>query len=232
MGLVARLAAEQVASPSGALPSAAPAVPLYAAKAYAPSSAPSATAPTSAGVPDGQRERGLLGAGQRTGGDTGGPAQRLGGVEPSFGRGAPRPTATTSGALKPAGAGSLVTSPSAPEAPSVSRTSASLPSYALSTASAPGATHGALGALGDTDHDGVGPQAGRGGGAESESSHGGEISLPIEVGRWQWMGPPRGEPTLGDGAPAGGCPPGLRALRWRVPLAARLTAGQERASTS
>ena len=39
--------------------------------------------------------------------------------------------------------------------------------------------HGALGALGDTDHDRVGPKAGRRGGAESQSSHGGEFSLPM-----------------------------------------------------
>ncbi len=81
----------------------------------------------------------------------------------SFSGAAPRPTATTSGALKPDGAGSFVTSPSAPEAPRVSRTPASLPSYALSTASAPGATTRSpawRGALRDTDDDRVGAQAG------------------------------------------------------------------------
>ena len=97
----------------------------------------------------------------------------------SFSGAAPRPTARTTGALRPDGAGSLVTSPSAPVAPRVSRTAASLPSNALSTASAPGATTGALGALGDADDEGVGAQRRRAGSAESESSHGGEISLPL-----------------------------------------------------
>lgn len=35
------------------------------------------------------------------------------------------------------------------------------------------------GALGHTDHDRIGPKTGRRGGAESESSHGGEFSLPM-----------------------------------------------------
>ena len=62
----------------------------------------------------------------------------------SFSGTGPRPTARTTGTLRPEGAGSLVTSPSAPVAPRVSRTEASFPSNALSTASAPGATTGPL----------------------------------------------------------------------------------------
>ena len=143
------------------------------------------------GVLGGQRERGLLRAGQRAGG-----GYRRRGAAPRCRslvllRHLAEADRQHDRRLEAGGAGSLVTSPSAPLAPRVSRTAASLPPNALSTASAPGATTGALGALGDADDDGVRAQAGRGGGAESQCSHGGEVLASVEfLGRGRWVGPP------------------------------------------
>ena len=131
------------------------------------------------GVLDGQGEGGLLGAGQRAGGGCprrgAAPRRR---TPSSFSGAAPRPTASTTGALRPAGGGQLG-------------------HLALGTRGAEGLQHGgelaverlvhglgaggdddALGALGHADDDGVGAQPSRRQSAESQSSHGGEGPVP------------------------------------------------------
>ncbi|CAM5398223.1 hypothetical protein STENM36S_09487 [Streptomyces tendae] len=136
------------------------------------------------GLGERQGEGGLLGAGQGTGGRTGGPAQRLGvetGVLLGLGTEAHRHhdgrlEAGRSGQLRDLalGAGRAEGLQDAGE-PAVVRLVHGLGARGDGRAAC---------ALGDADHDRVGPEAGRRGGGESESSHGGEISLPYEV----WCG--------------------------------------------
>jgi hypothetical protein len=134
------------------------------------------------GVGDRQGEGGLLGAGEGAGGDTGGLAQRLGvvrGVLLGLGTQAHRhhERRLETGrrgqlrhlALGTGGAESLQDTGE----PAVVRLV-----HGLGARCDDWSGLGSR-ALGDTDHDRVGPQAGRRGGAESESSHGGEISLPM-----------------------------------------------------
>jgi len=101
---------------------------LYASKEYAPSSAPSATAPASAASASGSANAAFFAPFSARAAVPAARRSASASKEESFSGSGPRPTATTSGVLKPDGAGSFVTSPSAPEAPRVSRTPASLPS--------------------------------------------------------------------------------------------------------
>jgi hypothetical protein len=141
---------------------------------------------------DRQGERGLLGAGERAGGHAGGLAQRLGVVA----------LAALGVLVLGLGVRLRAQADRHHEGCLEARRSGQLRQLALGTRGAEGfqdagqlavvrLVHG-LGArrndevprpgssaLGDTDHDRVGPQAGRRGGAESQSSHGGEISLPM-----------------------------------------------------
>ncbi|CAM5536355.1 hypothetical protein SALBM311S_01945 [Streptomyces alboniger] len=189
------------ASASGALPFLALAplllapVALYASKLYAPKNALRDRAGVG-GVRERQRERGLLGAGEGAGRDAGGLAECLR-VEP--------------GVLLGLGAQAHRHHERRLEACRCGQ----LRHFALGTGGAEGfqdagefavvrLVHGlgarcddrAFGTLGNTDHDRVGPQAGRRGGAESESSHGGEISLPLKcaVAEHGWVDRARQDP--------------------------------------
>lgn len=131
------------------------------------------------GVGDRQGEDGLLGTGERAGRGTGRAAQRLGTERVVLLRDGSESDGHDDGRLEAGRRGQLR-------------------HLALAAGCAEGLqdpgecavvrlVHGlgtrcddrALGALRDTDDDRVGPQAGRRGGAESQSSHCGEISLPL-----------------------------------------------------
>ncbi len=133
------------------------------------------------GVGDRQGEGGLPGPGEGTGGDAGGLAQRLtvvGAVPGAVGRGAQAHRHHERG-LEAGGGGELRHLALGTGGTEGLQDAGELAVVRLVHGLGARCHDRSLGALGDTDHDRVGPQAGRRGGAESESSHGGEISLPM-----------------------------------------------------
>ena len=107
----------------------------------------------------------------------------------------PRPTASTTGALRPAGGGQLGHLALGAGRAERLQDGGELAVERLVHGLGARGDDGALGALGHADDEGVRAQRRGGGGAESQSSHGGGFSLPLSWSAGSGWGRPRGEPS-------------------------------------